>query len=1818
MQLGIGSRNGNQYQDFISSSTATQNLYNDPTPQAINALESSDALDYYLRKYTGDNEELIDEIVGDVIRGNVLGDVSFLDILQDKGYLDANGDVALNNTLYLPDFTIESNYRPSDYATFFAPITINGRNVNGLFVEDLETGIVEQYDDDRMNAATGKYEFNDFSPNNLGALKIRIPGTDTYSSGNRADTREVLKYLYATGQIDSATVRAVDEGMFTRDWNAGFNLEVVTDEGGQYSYGMEDYVDPAQAYIDFLDADDSFAINPETNDYNFLDTYVIQNPSIVGDIDRLGENVNQFLNLPEFNVTAFDNFGDLNTAYQDRLDFIDDTSFDYSTKDFLRQSAFNLFKSREAFLDLDSTSQQLILDAQAEATSDFVDLGVFNITSNTLADLDTELQTRLNTITAADLSEEQEQYEINLANAIYDSKKTEIQTALVQDFVITQAQTQRDAAIQREGAASQTAANLQARIDKIESYEIPEFSVTAYMESEDPSAYMQNFVNEVTKGTTEEFGNFLSIENADQILVNVAALAQSETDLDIAEKARDDNYDKYVAETQRYNSAISQRDSAREQRDANQSQINNLRTQLYVEIDNFEVTADNIEGAQSQLDSYNQDIDDKVTNGEITSEQGELEKSLATNSFNVYKATQDIASLETSSEAEITRLNDLVVTANQESDRIQGLLDEAEQEITDLEAQEASLNERIAELEAIDATDSQEYQDLLQSKNNLQTNYNNLIINRNSIVDALNTTRNNLAKAEADLETAQAETEELQTTSSAEITRLNDLVVSANNEADRIQGLLDNAEIEVSDLEAEEIRLNNQIGDLESQALTDSENYTALLTEKNRITVLLGTARADRDAQKAAKESAREQVSSLQSQLETAQAATETLQAFSLPEFNVTATNQVELDAYLDSYQTYVDQAEADGNISAEQAINFDTIIASIRSNGSQIFTLESENATKQSEITRLEGVNTGLDNTIAEKDNEILDLTGTISVIGSGFDVTLYDSIDDLDTGLEAFIQGINDSDLDEEMKSSQIAFAESMADLRRENLFVPTYVAPDFNVIADGDLAGLNTSYEQAMFTLDSFRANDYLSEEEYNTNVAALDEAYNTRKDTLVPTYTLPEFTVSELDTEGGFTNLDAEKEGFLDDLQSFLDNDFITREEYNDFEAQIESAYDTKKRDITPVYELPDFTAFALDEAGGFTAIDTEYNTARNTLDTNARLGYISSSEYIDQLNELETSYTSARSELAPVYELPDFSAFGTLQEGDDFTEIDTAYQNELTKLEEYRDSGYISVSEYYDFLGDLETEYTSRRQGILPTYTMPDFGVTPATSLANLAEIEQAARDRFAMFSEQGYFPEGFDILTEQENLESLFDAERARLQGTYTLPEFAVTDTKGLLKQDDISNLFSEYQEGLQGDVLEGMLGLDDFFNAMNAAQETFDFEFNLRKPIQPREGGYQVIPDENNETDDSPSDSDFFDYVDAGNYPDQYGTIGGIDTSDILTGNYMAKIDPAYQLAEMLLGEAGAKDLFPTGKSRGLADEQFQEVVNQFMLGQADDAFAMQAGLAGKQQDLVEQLTRLKRQSDLDLMSEFGDSYRQQIEELYPGSAEALEAQREIARRSADQARGDLSPAEQSRLEQSSAIFGAQRGRDFDPITLANRIGEESQFRDQRDATASNQQIAAINAERGLFGDLMSTIGTDSPYAQGVGQITTPFNIGGIMDLGSVDYANQQRLQEARMAVSQLQRDYDTAVAMNEPSRARSTLVRLNEAKATAEAISAGLNTAQEAFGTVKNIFGGITNLFGGNKSINSFNYDITSDINTGYMGLSPQDAQYMRMLGL
>ncbi len=585
------------------------------------------------------------------------------DLLQDEGYVDANFEVALDNIVYLEDLVVQDVYESRPY--FLSEPNAGGYQT----ITDLYYGMQEQFDPDKLDTANNQYFFDEPSIKSLRYKKAELPSLSRFDIirgyggvgqmiPNRnpsflldKDSRHsYLKAMIEQGKLTMSEAAEIDKSFFLGV--AQYSAEDAAAERDYIRYGVipgqpntttegllgewagsspfSTSFGEVSEFYDLIEPINFDSIVTELTETPFTDTNEVQ----------------QFYNFPDFNVIEYDNFNDLNNAYQDRLDTIDASGFDFQTREFLKDSAYNLFESREAFLNLDSTSKQLILQAQEEATSDFIDLGVFTVTANNITDLDTELQTRLNQITAADLSEGQEQYEIDLANAIYNSKLSEINTLTAKSLAITTAENAKEAAEIREGASSQTAADLQARIDKIKTYEIPEFNVIAYLDAEDSSAYMQNFVDEVRKGTTEEFGNFLSIENADQILVNVANLAQSETDLQIVTGERDKYYEDYKKYLEEYNKAINEKASAEAERDANATRIIQLEGQLYIELENFEVTATDIEGAQNDLDAFNQDIDNRVTNGEITSEQGELEKSLATNSFNVFKATQDIASAQ--------------------------------------------------------------------------------------------------------------------------------------------------------------------------------------------------------------------------------------------------------------------------------------------------------------------------------------------------------------------------------------------------------------------------------------------------------------------------------------------------------------------------------------------------------------------------------------------------------------------------------------------------------------------------------------------------------------------------------------------------------------------------------------------------------------------------------------------------------------------------------------------------------------------------------------------------------------------------------------------------------------------------------------------------------------------------------------------------------------------------------------------------------------------------------------------------------------------
>jgi hypothetical protein len=279
---------------------------------------------------------------------------------------------------------------------------------------------------------------------------------------------------------------------------------------------------------------------------------------------------------------------------------------------------------------------------------------------------------------------------------------------------------------------------------------------------------------------------------------------------------------------------------------------------------------------------------------------------------------------------------------------------------------------------------------------------------------------------------------------------------------------------------------------------------------------------------------------------------------------------------------------------------------------------------------------------------------------------------------------------------------------------------------------------------------------------------------------------------------------------------------------------------------------------------------------------------------------------------------------------------------------------------------------------------------------------------------------------------------------------------------------------------------------------------------------------------------------------------------------------DPAFNIAKILLGETEALRRYPSGKSKGLADPELMQLIDSYMLGQTQDAFGRQSALAEDTQALADKQRRLRRESDLGLMQEFGGQYQDQMKELYPDQAFGLSEQRKLAERAAEEAGGGLTPSQRNTAEQMGYLYGAQRGRVYDPITMMKQFGEEEDIRRDRNVYATDQLTNLGNMEKGLYGDLPSVIGADSPYSEGVGQISTSFDMGSVFDMGAVDYANQEKRFQMERELAEAERAYATA---NTTASKKSALDRIVDAGNAIASIDKVMQTGRDAMDTFDNI---------------------------------------------
>ena len=183
-----------------------------------------------------------------------------------------------------------------------------------------------------------------------------------------------------------------------------------------------------------------------------------------------------------------------------------------------------------------------------------------------------------------------------------------------------------------------------------------------------------------------------------------------------------------------------------------------------------------------------------------------------------------------------------------------------------------------------------------------------------------------------------------------------------------------------------------------------------------------------------------------------------------------------------------------------------------------------------------------------------------------------------------------------------------------------------------------------------------------------------------------------------------------------------------------------------------------------------------------------------------------------------------------------------------------------------------------------------------------------------------------------------------------------------------------------------------------------------------------------------------------------------------------------------------------------------------------------------------------------------------------------------------------------------------------MDSTRIANVIRAEEDTVANLEGRAQQAGTSTYNMSRGLTGNIPSMLlgNTGNPYGTGVGQITPPLGVGDIVSLSTSQYAQQQNIEQAQLQLASVQRNYDAAVAANEPSKAQEFAARANEiityinlAKTGAEAIGSLPKTIQDVRTGISDAWQGITGLFaGGNKSAN--NDTLTQAINRKYDSVS------------
>ena len=432
-----------------------------------------------------------------------------------------------------------------------------------------------------------------------------------------------------------------------------------------------------------------------------------------------------------------------------------------------------------------------------------------------------------------------------------------------------------------------------------------------------------------------------------------------------------------------------------------------------------------------------------------------------------------------------------------------------------------------------------------------------------------------------------------------------------------------------------------------------------------------------------------------------------------------------------------------------------------------------------------------------------------------------------------------------------------------------------------------------------------------------------------------------------------------------------------------------------------------------------------------------------------------------------------------------------------------------------------------------------------------------------------------------------------------------VTLTDGLLEIVD-----GTIGEG--SDVIRGVTQVDQNTGPVDTSGDVFpDGSQNGELPIDE-----QIFGDVHNEADpnalvdDGSGGAD--DNTGPGTVVDNGGNIdnGNMDNENIDSSGY----DAAYETAKFLLGAAEAERF----RGLGLYNSELQDIIGAYSSDVSQRELERLIELNRGEQTGINELRDVQKAYDLDLLGTYGQEYADAVRGLDPTAMGVLGEQKELSDRLYRRAAGDLTAEEEADAEERAFEVAASTGRTMDSTRIANVLRAEEDMIANLEGRAQQAGTSAFNMSRNLTGNIPAMLlgNNGNPYGTGVGQVTPPLGVGDVISMGTQQYAQQQNIAQAQRQLDIVNRQYDAAVAANEPSKAEGFLAQANEligymsvAKQGLEFLGNAPRHYQDFKRNVSNAYTGLTTMFSGGSGKPNYNYDPNSAFNVNSYNFNTND---------